>query len=155
MPALPGLVNSQVMANTLGMAGLSCAVTMQIQVIPSDTANRTRLNLFMDAKTSSLRVKLECRGLIEGGINHTWNCTSLSNARAAVKRQGCRGDGGIVEERLACDSSLGDSFPRCDALPSARQIRRLDSNEVSEHSQKEQQDKSVRESAKNRSLAAL
>ncbi len=44
-------------------------------------------------------------------------------------------------ERLACDSSLGDSLPWCDALPSAQQIRRLDSNEASKHFRREQQEK--------------
>ena len=53
MPALPGLTNSRVMVNTLGTdelpIDLSCAAAMQLQEIPSDTANRVRLNLFMDA----------------------------------------------------------------------------------------------------------
>jgi len=102
-----------------------------------------------------LRVKLECRSLIEGGVNHTWNCRGLSDTRAAVKRQDTEMAGELLGNDWEVILPYGDSFPWRDALPSARQIRRLDSNEVSKHSQKEQQDKSVRERAKSRSLAAL
>src|SRR6266705_4237823 len=88
-PDLPGLVNSRVMVNTLGIGelpwGLSWAATMQPEVTATDTANRVRLNLFMDANLLACGRDVTCLGLSKGGVRRTLLPGSLCDARVGVE----------------------------------------------------------------------